>query len=100
MRGGAACGCGVGAAWARGESIDDLSAFKTKPRAASAEAGGSGYDDEVSLEASRYLEVARSHPDAGGLDVSSSDDAATLRYARMWFMFIRLQIGRGAERRG
>ena len=43
---------GVGAAWARGESIDDLSAFKTKPRAASAEAGGSGYDDEVSLEAS------------------------------------------------
>ena len=27
--------------------------------------------NEVSLEASRYLEVARSHPDAGGLDVSS-----------------------------
>ena len=26
--------------------------------------------NEVSLEASRYLEVARSHPDAGGLDVS------------------------------
>ena len=36
----------------------------------------------------------------GGLAVSSSDDAATPRYARMWFMFIRLQIGRGGERCG
>ena len=28
-----------------------------------------------------------------------SDDAATLRFARMWCMFTRLQIGRGGEKR-
>lgn len=55
------------------------------------------------LNCSLRMRLVDSGPNGGpigGLDVNSSDDAATLRFAPTWFTCTRLLIGRGDGRRG